>query len=110
MEALPLYRQVITRVLSNLAESSVRDHAETLPIFDTAHDHYLLLDSGWNGIERIHHIIAHLRIYNDKIWVEVDNTDQKIVQQLLNAGIAKESIVLAFYSPQKRPFTEFAVA
>ncbi len=49
-------------------------------------------------------------MHNGKIWVEADNTNQAIVQRLLDAGIPKESIVLAFYSPQKRPFTEFAVA
>jgi hypothetical protein len=110
METVSYYRQVITSVLSDLAEASVRDNAETLPIFDTTHENYLLLDAGWDGIQRIHHIIAHLRIHNGKIWVEADNTDQEIVQQLLDAGIPKEAIVLAFYSPQKRPLTEFAVA
>jgi len=58
----------------------------------------------------LRHIIAHLRIRNEKIWVEADNTDALIVQQLLDAGIPKQSIVLAFHSPQKRPLTEFAVA
>jgi hypothetical protein len=110
METIPHYRQVITSVLNNLAEASSRDNVETLPIFDTIHENYLLLDAGWDKTQRIHHIIAHLRIHNGKIWVEADNTDQEIVQQLLDAGIPKESIVLAFYSPQKRPLTEFAVA
>ena len=69
----------------------------------TTHDNYLLLDARWDGIQRIHHIIAHLRIHNGKILVEVDNTDQEIIQQLLDAGIPKASIVLAFYSPQNAP-------
>ncbi|MCS6889763.1 MAG: XisI protein [Chloroflexus sp.] len=47
---------------------------------------------------------------NGKIWGEADNTDQEIVRQLLDAGIPRESIVLAFYSPQKRAYNEFAVA
>lgn len=110
METLSHYREVIIRILSDLAEASARDNIETLLIVDTTHDNYLLLDVGWNGMQRIHHIIAHLRIHNGKVWVEADNTDQEIVQQLLDAGISRESIVLAFYSPQKRAFTEFAVA
>ena len=103
METVSHYRHVITSVLSDLAEASVRDNAEILPIFDTTHDNYLLLDAGWDGIQRIHHIIAHLRIHNGKILVEVDNTDQEIIQQLLDAGIPKASIVLDFYSPQNAP-------
>jgi len=110
METLSQYRQVITSVLNDLAEASARDDVETLPLFDTTHDNYLLLDAGWDGVRRIHHIVAHLRLRNGKVWVEADNTDQAIVQQLLDAGIPKEAIVLAFYSPQKRPFTEFAAA
>jgi len=97
-------------VLTDLAEASGRDSVEVLPLFDTGHDNYLLIDVGWRGVQRIHHIIAHLRIRNTKIWVEVDNTDAEIVQQLLDAGIAKTEIVLAFYSPHKRLLTEFAVA
>ncbi len=110
METLFHYRQVITSVLTDLAEISEREHVETLPLFDPAHDNYMLVDTGWDGIRRIHHIIAHLRIHNGKIWVEADNTDRAIVQQLLDKGIPKDRIVLAFYSPQKRPLTEFAVA
>jgi hypothetical protein len=110
METLSRYRQVIISVLSDLAEASARDKVEILSLFDSAHVNYLLLDVGWDGVRRIHHIVAHLRIHNNKIWVEADNTDALIVQQLLDVGIPKQSIVLAFHSPQKRPLTEFAVA
>lgn len=110
MERVSKYRQIITQLLTDLAEASVSEDVEIVPLFDTAHDNYLLLDIGWRGVQRIHHIIAHLRIHNGKIWVEADNTDVEIVKQLLSAGIAKTEIVLAFYSPQKRPLTEFAAA
>ncbi len=110
METRSRYRQVIMSVLSDLAEASAQGEVEILPLFDTARDNYLVLDAGWDGVRRLHHILAHLRLRNGKIWVEADNTDTKIVQQLLDAGIPKEAIVLAFYSPQKRPLTEFAVA
>ena len=101
METVSRYRQAITRVISDLAEASARDDVEVLPLFDAAHDNYLLIDAGWREIERIHHIIAHLRIRNGKVWVEADNTDAEIVQQLLDAGISKAEIVLAFHSPQR---------
>jgi hypothetical protein len=110
MEKLSRYRQAITRVLSDLAEASTGDDTEILPLFDTVNDNYLLVAAGWRGIQRTHHIIAHLRLHNGKIWVEADNTDAEIVQQLLDSGISKAEIVLAFYSPQKRQYTEFAVA
>ncbi len=83
---------------------------ETLSLFDATHDNYLLLAAGWDGVRRIHHIIAHLRTQNGKIWVEADNTDAELVNQLLGYGVPREAIVLAFYSPKKRSLTEFAVA
>jgi hypothetical protein len=110
METLSHYRQVITAVLSDLAEATAQDAVEILSLFDSTHDNYLLLAVGWDGVRRIHHIIAHLRIRNDKIWVEADHTDAEFVQQLLDSGVPREAIVLAFYSPQKRALTEFAVA
>jgi hypothetical protein len=110
MERLSQYRGIITGVLSDLAEATAQDSVETLSLFDSTHDNYLLLTAGWNGMRRIHHVIAHLRIRNDKIWVEADNTDAEIVQRLLDCGVDREAIVLAFYSPQKRALTDFAVA
>lgn len=110
MEALSQYRHVIVSILTDLAEASMRADVETLPLFDTDHNNYLLIDAGWDGIRRIHHVVAHLRIHNGKIWVEADNTDAAIVQRLLDAGVPKGAIVLGFYSAQKRPLTEFAAA
>jgi len=110
METFSHYRQVITTVLSDLAEATAQDDVEALLLFDATHDNYLLLAAGWDGVRRIHHIIAHLRIRNGKIWVEADNTDTELAQRLLDHGVAREAIVLAFYSPQKRALTEFAVA
>ncbi len=109
MDALSRYRQIIVTVLRDLAEASMQAEVDVLPVFDSVHDNYLLIDAGWDGVRRIHHIIAHLRLRNGKIWVEADNTNTEIVQQLLNAGLSKDEIVLAFYSPQKRRLTEFAV-
>ncbi len=110
METLSHYRQVITTVLSNLAEATEQDAVEILLLFDSTHDNYLLLAAGWDGVRRIHHIIAHLRIRNDIIWVEADNTDAELVHRLLDYGVPRDAIVLAFYSPEKRALTEFAVA
>jgi hypothetical protein len=110
MEAHSFYREIIMSVLSDLAEACTRDGVEILPVFDTERDTYLVLDAGWAGGHRIHRFITHLRIRNSKIWVEVDNTDFRIVEQFLDAGVPKGAIVLAFHSPQKRPLTGFAVA
>jgi hypothetical protein len=55
-------------------------------------------------------VVFHLRIRNGKIWVEDDWTEYGVAGELVDAGIAKEEIVLGFHSAKKRPLTEFAVA
>jgi hypothetical protein len=44
-----------------------------------------------------------------KIWIQHDGTEIGIANQLVELGIPKSDIVLAFHSPFKRQFTEFAV-
>ncbi|MFN6539298.1 MAG: element excision factor XisI family protein [Nostoc sp. EkiNYC01] len=51
----------------------------------------------------------HLDIKNEKIWIQHDGTEGGIADELTNRGVPKQDIVLAFHSPFKRQFTEFAV-
>jgi hypothetical protein len=61
-------------------------------------------------LSRYHAVVFHLRIWNGKIWIEWDGTEPGITQYLLEAGISKEDIVLAFYRPERRSLSGFAVA
>ncbi len=65
---------------------------------------------GWNGIKRVHNVALHVRIREGKIWIEWDGIEEGITQELLDAGIPKEDIVLAFYHPSSRVHTGFAIA
>jgi hypothetical protein len=51
-----------------------------------------------------------LRIEQGKIWIEEDWTKQGIANELLDAGVPPEDIVLGFQHSSKRPLTEFASA
>ncbi|MDB9311899.1 XisI protein [Spirulina sp. CS-785/01] len=73
-------------------------------------DCYLLISFGWNGDRRVHSTILHLRVVEGKFWVERDETEEGITQDLLDRGVPKEDIVLAFYHPEDRKLTEFAIA
>jgi len=73
-------------------------------------DFYGLISFGWNGDRRVHATIVHLRIANGKIWVERDETEEGVTQDLLDRGVPKEDIVLAFHHPDDRKLTDFAIA
>ncbi len=89
---------------------STNKEIETELICDDAKGQYMLLDIGWRDGKRAFHPIVYVRIKNDKIWMEEDWTEDGITDDLLRAGVPKEDIVLAFHSPDRRPYTEFAVA
>jgi hypothetical protein len=48
-------------------------------------------------------------IINGKIWIPRDSTEYGIANELVNAGIPKNQIVLAFQPADIREYTEFAV-
>ena len=111
MDKINNYRSIIKQILSQHAEYTLSyGEVETIPTFDERSDSYLLLDVGWGKTGRVHSVPLHLRIKQDKIWVERDNTDIGIAEELLEAGVLKEDIVLGFYRPERRKITEFAVA
>jgi hypothetical protein len=82
----------------------------TEAIIDPEHDHYELVHVGWSGPNRIHGSVIHIDIINEKVWVEHDGTSTGVVEELEEAGIPKEHIVLGFKSPRMRKYTGYAVA
>jgi len=83
---------------------------EVETIFLPAQGHYQLMSVGWHGQSRIHGCQLHVDIKDGKIWIQHDGTEEGIANRLVAAGVPKEDIVLAFQSPFKRKFTEFAVS
>ncbi len=79
-------------------------------VFDEENQHYLVMLVGREGPRRVHGCLIHLDIINDKIWIQRDGTEYGVANDLLDAGLLKNQIVLGFRSPEVRPYTEFAVA
>ena len=111
MDQLAKYRTLIKQILLRHAEyAPTLGEVESLPVFNEQNDHYFLVDFGWNRTGRVHLVILHLQIKNGKVWIERDGTEDGIAYDLMEAGIPQEDIVLAFYRPERRAITEFAVA
>ncbi len=113
MDKLIRYRQTIKNILTaydERANRSSKKKYETCLIFDETHDHYLWMSVDWVKQKRINNTHVHIRIKNEKIYIEEDWTEEGIATELLREGVPKEDIVLAFYDPETRKFTEFAVA
>lgn len=110
MGKLDDYRQYIKNIITEYAQykPSYGD-VEIQIVFDEQRDHYNLMTVGWNGEYRIRGSILHIDIKENKIWIQHDGIEDGITNELLNLGVPKEDIVLAFHSPSRREYTGFAV-
>jgi hypothetical protein len=109
--AVEQYRQCIRHLLSERAQRSSRQRNaqeyEVQTIFDSEHDHYQLLYVGWRGDKRDFGCILHLDIKGGKIWIQHDGTEEGIANRLVEMGVPKQDIILAFHEPYVRQFTDF---
>lgn len=111
MERIKQYRQAIRSLLERYAGEGHRDgQLETQIICDSEHDHYQLVSLGWQGQRRFYSCLMHLDIKNGKIWIQRNQTDQLIAQELVEMGVAREDIVLGLQPAYARPDTGYGVA
>ncbi len=110
MAKVEQYRQIIKELLQAYSEiKASNEEVEAEVIFDQERDRYQLVHAGWSNKRRIYGCVLHLDIKNEKIWIQHDGTEGGIANELTSRGVPKQDIVLAFHSPFKRQFTDFAV-
>ena len=102
------YRQYIQNLLKQHASMVWDKRIQAQTIFDLENNHYQLIYVGWRDQTRIYGPVLHLDIIDDKIWIQQDGTEVGIANELVELGVPKEDIVLAFYDPETRKLTEFA--
>ena len=64
---------------------------------------------GWEGKKKIRNIQVHIRIKNNKIYIEKDWTKEGIANELLKEDVPERKYFLAFHDPETRKHTEFAI-
>jgi len=113
MDRIAHYRTLIKNILTKydqLATNTPTFGVETLLAFDEERDQYLWFQVGWTEKERVRGITVHIRMKDNKIWIEEDWTEEGIANALIEAGVPKSDIVLAFHPPEVRCDTNFAAA
>jgi hypothetical protein len=103
------YAKLIQDILSQHSVNDLNNGTEIQLLFDLDRHHYQVLNIGWQDQKRIYGIIIHVDLKEDKIWIQRDGTEIGIANQLVEAGVPKEHIVLGFQALYKRKFTEFAI-
>lgn len=111
MDRLNTYRQIIRSVLQPYTQIAYANlTAKNRQIFDPETDRYPILSEGWNRQQHLHSCLIHIEIVNEKVWIQLDNTEDGVAEELIQAGIPKQDIVLGFHEPEVRQYTGFAVA
>ena len=104
------YRMIVKSLLADYAKlKPAHGEFDSRVVFDDAHGSYVLLEFGWLNKGRVHDSLIHVDIIGDKVWIQQDNTEDGIANELVDAGIPKDKIVLGFRPEKLRPHTGFAV-
>ena len=111
MDTVNSYRTIIEQVLlSHTKNPPSVGEVQLETVFDRDNDHYLLVQVGWGRQKRIYGTLAHMDVIAGKIWIQHDGTEEGLANQLREAGVPAQDIVLGYRIPEVRQHTGYAVA
>jgi len=98
MDRVENYRRILQQVVKRHAQfQPANGNIKTHAVCDRETDEYMVIDSGWNEKNiRIYDVVLHFRLSDGTVQVERDNTDAEVVRELIEDGIAKDDITLAY--------------
>ncbi len=104
------YRGYVQELLTYHAQRYVAcADMEVQMLYDSERDHYQVLMLGWEALHRVYECLLHVDIRDSKIWIQEDRTESGLANELVDLGVPKDDVVLAFHAPYKRRYTGFAV-
>lgn len=112
MDKVKRYEEILIAFLqSYVKEMYAQDpsEVETIIISDRDNHHYQLLRVGWTDEQHIFYCPFHFDIKKGKVWIQMNNTETLIGDELVNLGIPQSDIILAFHPEGMREYTGFAV-
>jgi hypothetical protein len=107
------YRNILKEVLTEYAGDELKqvykpDDMQIRLIMDTENNHFQVLYAGWQQSKQYFSVLFHFDIIDEKIWIQRNNSDYDIIEDIENKGVPKSDIVLAFHAPEIRTLTEYA--
>jgi hypothetical protein len=110
MATIEKYRNIIKQFLTSYAANKPsHGDIEMQTVFDNEQDHYQVVAVGWDKKQRIYGCSIHIDIKDNKIWLQINNTEIDIGQDLINLGVPKEDIVIGFQPPFLRALSGYSV-
>jgi XisI protein len=116
MDKIPNYQTAATAVIQEyhafiskstvLGATDLRDEM----LIDTQNNHFLLLSMSWQQKRFVYNVALHLDIIDGEIWVQQNNTEFAVADELIAKGVLRTDIVLGFIAPNVRQYSGFAVS
>jgi hypothetical protein len=114
MDKITHYQDVILQFIENYNEETggnkLNGTVQRRIIADREHNSFQLLSVGWRSDHYLFGPIFHFDIIDGKIWIQCNNTEREIVDELMAQGVEKQDIVLGFVPPNARIYSGFATA
>ncbi|MFN0035808.1 MAG: XisI protein [Saprospiraceae bacterium] len=112
MDKIEKYQQIILELLEEYAAipssypTSLRDEV----VADTVRNHFQLITLGWEGARFVYEVVFHFDILDDKVWIQQNNTEANLAEELVERGIPKSDVVIGFQPLAVRAMTDYATA
>ena len=113
MDKVKKYQDIVIGFLERYLAENGDGYGEDVKhriLSDRANNSFQLLTSGWSGTHYLFGPVFHFDIINEKIWMQCNNTEYEVVDELMAEGVDNQDIVLGFLPPHARKFSGFAVA
>lgn len=83
-----------------------------VPVVDLESDHFQLVKMGWHDHQFIFVVLIHFDINPEtgNIWIQQNNTERLIDEELAKFDIPKKHLVLGFRPAYMREHSDYAVA
>ncbi len=99
MDKVKKYEAIILKILE--ARAAIRYANANLDamnelVLDKENRRYQVVTMGWERYKRVHAVTMHFDIIDGKIWIQQDQTEYGIADELLEMGVPKSDNVLAY--------------
>ncbi len=112
MDKVTQYQNIIIGLLNEYAELGTSAPGLSRQVItDKDHNHFQLVTVGWREGKHFVYIVAfHFDILEGKVWIQQNNTEAQIADELVERGVPKSDIVIGFQPPVVREMSGFALS
>jgi hypothetical protein len=101
MEKVECYRRIVLDLIEKYVPYRPRG-IEAFQVLDQERDHYMLMHDGFKNHRRYYGCLLHLQVHDGKVWIRHDGVEGGVAEELVERGVAREDVVLAFHPPYLR--------